>query len=328
MQCMAHHAPSASPTRSPSCDVSRAAPRATQPSSGHDDGPSQSRGMSPWPSHTPNDVSASWTRPPAHQTLAQQPVSRPTPTPHRSDVALCAVMRHYSVTRPVTTHAPSMRYDVPDHWDTLAGPLNHGPPPWDASLCPNARLCIPRHVRRRPDRPRLSRTASMPPGHGSPPVVHPHDCRMPPACTTACPDPRACPQSSWTPARQPARRLRLRCTPATVHPTVMRSHAYSTRLARQMTCPTLGHIPGYVACQPGIIQATRSVPIAQPTAIECLTPAVPPPCLRCITAPSEPEEDVGEPTPAYSMSDAGQASPSHPTSSPLSHFSPAPSLTS
>ena len=80
-----------------------------QPLSGHDDGPSQSREMSPWPSHTPNDVSTPWTRPPAHRTLAEQPVSRPTRTPRRSDVAPCAVPRHYSATRPATARAPSTR---------------------------------------------------------------------------------------------------------------------------------------------------------------------------------------------------------------------------
>ena len=264
MRCMAHHALSASPTCSPSCRVLSVAPRAAQPSSEHDDGPSQSRETSPWPSHTPTDVSASWTCPLAHRTPAKQPVSHPTSTPlspRHSDVAPCAVMRHHSVTHPATARAPSMRYNVPDHQDTSAGPLNHGPPPWDASLCPNVRLRVPGHVRRRPDGPGLSGTAGMPPGRSSPPVVRLHDLRMPLACTTACPNPRACPQGSRTLARQPTGRPKLRRTPATVHPTVTCPRAYSTRLARQMTCPTLGHVPGHVARQPSVTQATRSAPI-------------------------------------------------------------------
>ena len=297
MQCMAHHALSASPTCSPSCRVLSVAPRAAQPSSEHDDGPSQSHETSPWPSHTLTDVSASWTRPLAHRTPAEQPISRPTSTPRHSDVAPCAVMCHHSATHPVTARVPSTRYDVPDHWDTSAGPLNHGPPPWDASLRPNVRLCVPGRVRRRPDRPGLSRTAGMPPGRSSPPVVHLHDLRMPPACTTACPNLRARPQGSRTPARKPAGRPKLRRTPAAVHPTVTHPHAYSTRLARQMTCPTLWHIPGHVAHQPGITQATRSAPIARPTAVERLAPAVPPLGLGRIPAPSEPEEDAGGSTP-------------------------------
>ena len=285
MQCMAHHALSASPTCSPSCRVLSVAPRAAQPSSEHDDSPSQSRETSPWPSHTPTDMSTSWTRPLAHRTPAEQPISCPTLMPHRSDVASCA--------HPATTHAPSTHYDVPDHWDTLAGPLNHGPPPWDASLCPNVRLHVPGHVRRRPDGPRLSGTAGMPPGRSSPLVVCLHDRRMPPACTTACPNPRACPQGSRTPAMQPAGHPKLRRTPAVVHPTVTCPCAYSTRLMCQMTCPTLGHVPGHVACQPGVTQATRSTPIAQLTAVERLAPAVPPLGLGHIPVPSEPEEDAG-----------------------------------
>ena len=297
MRCMAHHMLSMSPTCSPSCRMLSAAPRAAQPSSEHDDSPSQSCETSPWPSHMPTDVSASWTRPLAHRTPAEQPISRPTSTPRRSDVAPCAVMCHHSATHPTTVHAPSTRYNVPNHQDTLAGPLNHGPPPWDASLRPNVRLRVPGHVRRRPDGPGPSRTAGMPPGRSSPPVVRLHDLRMPPACITACPNPQACPQGSQTPARQPAGRPKLRRTPAAIPPTVTRPHAYSTRLARQMTCPTLGHVPSHVACQPGVTQATQSVPIVRPTAVERLAPAVPPLGLGCIPAPSEPEEDAGGSTP-------------------------------
>ena len=300
MRCMAHHALSVSPMHSPSCCVLSAAPRAAQPSSEHDDGPSQSRETSPWPSHTLTDVSASWTRSLAHRTPAEQPVSRPTSmplSPHRSDVAPCAVMHHHFVTHPTTARAPSTRYDMPNHRDTSAGPLNHGPPPWDASLRPNVHLCVPGRVRCRPDRPGLSGTAGMPPGHSSPPVVRLHDLRMPPACTTACPNPRARPQGSRTPARQPAGCPKLRCTPAAIHPTVTRPRAYSTRLVRQMTCPTLGHVPGHIACQPGVTQATQSAPITRPTAVERFAPAVPPLGLGRIPAPSEPEEDVGGSTP-------------------------------
>ena len=297
MRCMAHHALSASPTCSPSCRVLSVASRAAQPSLEHNDGPSQSHETSPWLSHMPTDVSASWTHPLAHRTPAEQPISCPTLMPHCSDMAPCAVMHHHSVTHPTTVRAPSTRYDVPDHRDTSAGPLNHGPPPWDASLHPNVHLRVPRCVRCQPDGPRLSGTAGMPPGRSSPPVVRLHDLRMPPACTTACPNPRAHPQGSRTPARQPAGRPKLRRTPAAIHPTVTRPRAYSTRLVRQMTCPTLGHVPGHVAHQPGITQATQSVPIARPTAVERLAPAVPPLGLGHIPAPSEPKEDTGGSTP-------------------------------
>ena len=61
--------------------------------------PLPSRGTSPWPSHTPNDVSASWTHPLAHRMPAEQRVSCPAPTPRPSDVAPCTVTCHYSVTR-------------------------------------------------------------------------------------------------------------------------------------------------------------------------------------------------------------------------------------
>ena len=187
--------------------------------------------------------------------------------------------------------------DVSINPDTSLGPLNQGPPPRDASL-------RPQHASHVPDASDADRMASRPlgtagmlPSRGIPPIARPHDLCMPPACTTVCPNPRAHPQGSQTPARQPAGCPKLRCTPAAVHPTVMRPHTYSTRLACQMTCPTLGHVPGHVARQPGVTQATRSAPIVQPTAVERLALAVPPLGLGCIPAPSEPEEDVGGSTP-------------------------------
>ena len=57
-------------------------------------------------------------------------------------------------------------------------------------------------------------TAGMLPSCGIPPVARPHDHRMPPACTTACPNPRARPQGSRTPAMQPAGRPKPRRTPS------------------------------------------------------------------------------------------------------------------
>ena len=328
MRCMAHHALSMFPTRSSSCDMSSAAPRAAQPSLCPNDGPSQSCEMSPWPSHMPNDVSASWTCPLAHQMLAEQPVSYPTPTPHRSDVSLCAVTHHYSATRPTTAHAPSMHYNMPDHRDTSLGPLNQGSPPWDTSLHPQHTSHVPDMSDTDPMASRPSGTASMLPSHSLPPVVCPHNCCMPPACTTVCPNPQAHPQSSWMLVRQPTTHPKLRLTPAAVHPIVVHPHTYSMHLMHQTTCPTLGHVPGNVAHQLGITQAAGSITIVRPPAVERFAPVTSLPWLGHMTAPSEPEEDVGEPAPTCSTSDAGQALPSHLTPLPLSSLAPVPSLTS
>ena len=169
---------------------------------------------SPWSSHMPNDMSASWTHPLAHRPPAEQPISHPAPTPCRSDVAPCAVMHHHSVMHPATMRVPSTRYDVPDHWDMSLGPLNQGPPSRDASLCPQHASHIPDASDADPTASRPPGTAGMLPIHGLPPVVRPHDLRMPLACTTACPNPRACPQGSRMPAMQPTGRPKPQCTPS------------------------------------------------------------------------------------------------------------------
>ena len=187
--------------------------------------------------------------------------------------------------------------DVSINPDTLLGPLNQGPPPWNASLCPQHASHIPDASDTDPTASRLPGTAGMLPSRGIPPMAHPHDLRMLLACTTACPNTQAHPQGSRTLARQPTGCPKLWRTPAAIHPTVTRPHAYSTHLACQMMCPTLGHVPGHIARQPGVTQATRSTPIARPTAVERLTPAVPPLGLGRIPVPSEPEEDVGGSTP-------------------------------
>ena len=179
--------------------------------------------------------------------------------------------------------------------DTSLGPLNQGSPPRDASLRPQHASHVPDASDADPTASRLPGTAGMLPSRGIPPIMRPHDLHMLPACTTACPNPQACPQGSWTPARQPAGRPKLRHTPAAVHPTVTRPHAYSTHLVCQMTCPTLGHVLGHVARQPGVTQATRSTPIAQPTAVEHLAPAVPPLGLGRIPRPQNPRKTWGDP---------------------------------
>ena len=183
--------------------------------------------------------------------------------------------------------------DVSINPDTSLGPLNQGPPPRDASLCPQHASHVPDALDADPTASRLPGTTGMLPSHGIPPIAHPHNLHMPLACTMACPNPQARPQGSRMLARQPTGRLKLRCTPAAIHPTVTHPCAYSTRLACQMTCPTLGHVPGHVARQPGITQATRSAPIARPTAVRRLALVVPPLGLGHIPVPSEPEEDAG-----------------------------------
>ena len=96
-----------------------------------------------------------------------------------------------------------------------------------------------------------------------------HDCHVPPACMTACPNPRAPPKA---PGHQPDNPQAARShgtPPAAVHPTVTRSHAHSTHLVCQMTCPTLGNISGHIVCWPGVTQAARSVPIMRPPTVKC-----------------------------------------------------------
>ena len=151
MRCMAHHVLSTSPTCSPSCRVLSVAPRATQPSSEHDDGPSQSHETSPWLSHTPNDVSTSWTCPLAHRLPAKQPVSRPAPMPCPSDVAPCAVTCHYSVMhlhdRACTEHVPRCVHQ-PRHVAWTPQPRSTTP---GCILASPTRVSRPGCVGRRPD---------------------------------------------------------------------------------------------------------------------------------------------------------------------------------
>ena len=140
IRCMAHYVLSTSPTCSPSCRVLSAAPRATQPLSEHNDGPSQTRETSPWSPHMPNDVSMSWTRPLAHQLWAEQPVSHPALMPHPSDMAPCAVTHHYSMMR---LHDRACTEHVPRH---VHQPRHVAWTPQPRSTIPGRILASPTHV--------------------------------------------------------------------------------------------------------------------------------------------------------------------------------------
>ena len=139
------------PYAQPKLQHVKCGPQATQPSSGHDNGPSQSRETSPWPSHMLNDMSAPWTCPLAHQTPAEQPVSCPAPTPHPSDVAPCTVMCHYSVTHRrdwvCTEHVPRHVHQ-PGHVAWTPQPRSTTPGHILVSL---THISCPGRVGRRPD---------------------------------------------------------------------------------------------------------------------------------------------------------------------------------
>ena len=187
-------------------------------------------------------------------------------------------------------HIPSTCSNMSINLDMLHGPLNQGPPPWDASLCPQHASHVPDMLDADPMASKPPGTTSMLPSHGLPPGLYPHNLCMPLAGMMACPNCWALLQGSWMPAMQPAGCLKLQHTPGGCPPCcVMFLHPQQTPHMPN-DVPHLGHIPSHIAYQPSITQATWSIPIVQLPAVKYFALATSPPGLGTSLSP----EDLGK----------------------------------
>ena len=161
-----------------------------------------------------------------------------------------ASARGPTTARPTTACVPSTRYDMSDHWDTLARPPTRVPRP----VFPDASDAITTV-------PRPAETAGMSPSCGPltrrassqlPRASSGHDGVPKPSGTPlGLPDADQATRKPPEPRRTPSRRLPY----CDASPRLQ----YAPRVPNDMSHPW--------AHQPGVAQATRSAPITRPTAV-------------------------------------------------------------